>query len=338
MLPSDLLDRGYLGQSVGARAGEVDLQARGGARTRGRLSEDLGDSEVSLNGVRDVSEALRLCGSASFAEKKTGVELLHEFFRAETELSDREVERVTSAMTRMFVDPHNKLGTVFMDALADFVPAYRAQLSGWLYVLLTRLLTKCGSDALASVQSRVRRCLLIVRSSFPAPAQLAALSRFLCDPAQTPSLKVKVVTLDYLREVLGLMSPSELSADGPGELRKAVLKIIQWTSDPKSQDVRRASAATIVALFSINASEFARILEHFDKRYQVSQTQFPPPCPDQPLWPAIAREMLSFTRSSGGKSIPPQACLLVRRIPSIENEPPVLFLQSFPLAILLLLQ
>ena len=52
---------------------------------------------------------------------------------------------------------------MFLETLIDFVAVHRNELHDWLYVLLTRLLNKMGSDMLGSVQAKVQRVLEAVR-------------------------------------------------------------------------------------------------------------------------------------------------------------------------------
>ncbi len=52
---------------------------------------------------------------------------------------------------------------MFLETLIDFVAVHRNDLHDWLYVLLTRLLNKMGSDMLGSVQAKVQRALEAVR-------------------------------------------------------------------------------------------------------------------------------------------------------------------------------
>jgi hypothetical protein len=51
-------------------------------------------------------------------------------------------------------------------------------------------------------------------------------------------------------------------------------KIIGWTSEPKSGDVRRASQAAISALFALNGPHFTGVLHKLPKIYQVSAARF----------------------------------------------------------------
>ena len=57
----------------------------------------------------------------------------------------------------------SKVFSVFLDTLCDFVVIHKAELDEWLFILLTKLLSKLGGDLLASVQSKIVRTLDVVR-------------------------------------------------------------------------------------------------------------------------------------------------------------------------------
>jgi len=63
----------------------------------------------------------------------------------------------------MFHDPHGKVFSVFIDVLALFVSFYHVELQDWLYICLTRLLSKTGVDMLASVQAKIQKTLDVIR-------------------------------------------------------------------------------------------------------------------------------------------------------------------------------
>lgn len=102
--------------------------------------------------------------------------------------------------------------------------------------------------------------------------------------------------LEYLTEVVRVgMDADDLvpSADNA----KAVAKIVDWIREPKSNDIRRASSTVIMALFSLNASNFTQILETLPKPSQV-----PPPPPSSPPFLSLLRalSLLSATRRGVG--------------------------------------
>ena len=55
---------------------------------------------------------------------------------------------------------------IFLDVLCEFIIQCRVHLNDWLFVLLTRLLHKIGSDILPSLHSKVAKVLDIVRLVF----------------------------------------------------------------------------------------------------------------------------------------------------------------------------
>jgi len=53
--------------------------------------------------------------------------------------------------------------SLFLDTLNELILTHKADLSDWLYVLLTRLLNKLGSDLLGSIQNKIHKSLAVVR-------------------------------------------------------------------------------------------------------------------------------------------------------------------------------
>lgn len=53
--------------------------------------------------------------------------------------------------------------SLFLDTLNELILTHKADLSDWLYVLLTRLLNKLGGDLLGSIQNKIHKSLVVVR-------------------------------------------------------------------------------------------------------------------------------------------------------------------------------
>lgn len=75
------------------------------------------------------------------------------------------------------------------------------------------------------------------RESFPYEQQFNILMRFIVDQTQTPNLKVKVAILRYIEALARQMDPADFV--NSSETRLAVSRIITWTTEPKSSDVRK---------------------------------------------------------------------------------------------------
>uniref|UniRef100_F7GFE6 Cytoplasmic linker associated protein 2 n=1 Tax=Monodelphis domestica TaxID=13616 RepID=F7GFE6_MONDO len=182
-----------------------------------------------------------------------------------------ELKRLCEIFTRMFADPHSKVFSMFLETLVDFLQVHKDDLQDWLFVLLTQLLKKMGADLLGSVQAKVQKALDITRESFPNDLQFNILMRFTVDQTQTPSLKVKVAILKYIETLAQQMDPGDFV--NSSETRLAVSRIITWTTEPKSSDVRKAAQAVLISLFELNTPEFTMLLGALPKTFQDGATK-----------------------------------------------------------------
>ncbi|CAG0914035.1 unnamed protein product [Notodromas monacha] len=225
----------------------------------------------------DVNEILRLCASGHWVDRKEGLVGLQGLLRSpRRQLSTSDLRRVTESFTKMFADPHTKVFTLFLDTVTELVSCYGGEeiaRVGWLYVLLTRLLSKMGGDLLNSVVGKINRLLDLVRDTFSPEAQFAVLVRYLGDGAHTPNSKCKLATLTYLRRLLGQGS-GHTAAFGVGiggsnnseETLTAIRKLLQWSSDMKSLEVARVSRAALVAMFNHSPPAFTMLMQQLSKR------------------------------------------------------------------------
>ena len=70
--------------------------------------------------------------------------------------------------------------------------------------------------------------------------------RFIVDQTQTPNLKVKVAILRYIECLARQMDPADFV--NSSETRLAVSRIITWTTEPKSSDVRKVGRVGFVSI------------------------------------------------------------------------------------------
>merc|ERR1719461_472085 len=95
--------------------------------------------------------------------------------------------------------------------------------------------------------------------------------RFVGDTALTPNAKVKIATMKHLSAVAQLMEPSQVKTQlllTSPEQEMALAKVITWTYEPKSAEVRRQSQAALVALFQLNPAHFTRVMQALPKVVQ----------------------------------------------------------------------
>ncbi|KAK0134179.1 CLIP-associating protein 1 [Merluccius polli] len=260
-----------------------------------------------LRQTEDVAEVLNHCASSNWSERKEGLLGLQNL------LKSQRILRWGPVLPPVFGDVRRAglLGcgvdvvvfSMFLETLVDFVTVHREDLQDWLFVLLTQLLKKMGADLLGSVQAKVQKALDITRDSFPFDQQFNILMRFIVDQTQTPNLKVKVAILKYIESLARQMDPGDFV--NSSETRLAVSRIITWTTEPKSSDVRktlhswvseelagRASTAAslstegsqqerckqaaqvvLISLFELNTPEFTMLLGALPKTFQDGATK-----------------------------------------------------------------
>ncbi|XP_050826725.1 CLIP-associating protein 2 isoform X1 [Serinus canaria] len=247
-----------------------------------------GSIPTYMRQTEDVAEVLNRCASTNWSERKEGLLGLQNLLKNQRTLSRVELKRLCEIFTRMFADPHSKVFSMFLETLVDFIQVHREDLQDWLFVLLTQLLKKMGADLLGSVQAKVQKALDVTRESFPNDLQFNILMRFTVDQTQTPSLKtvkpalqdqlrsfwsskVKVAILKYIETLAQQMDPGDFV--NSSETRLAVSRIITWTTEPKSSDVRKAAQSVLISLFELNTPEFTMLLGALPKTFQDGATK-----------------------------------------------------------------
>ncbi|XP_064835674.1 CLIP-associating protein 2-like isoform X10 [Oncorhynchus masou masou] len=271
---------------------DANSDASSACSDRSYSSRNGGVIPTYMRQTEDVAEVLNRCASANWSERKEGLLGLQALLKNQRTLSRVELKRLCEIFTRMFADPHSKresgskvYGTaesgissasfkvfsMFLETLVDFVLVHREDLQDWLFVLLTQLLKKMGADLLGSVQAKVQRALDITRESFPNDLQFTILMRFTVDQTQTPNLKVKVAVLKYIETLTLQMEPRDFV--NSSETRLAVSRVITWTTEPKSSDVRKAAQSVLISLFQLNSPEFTMLLAALPKTFQDGATK-----------------------------------------------------------------
>ncbi|XP_037650440.1 CLIP-associating protein 2 isoform X49 [Sebastes umbrosus] len=251
---------------------DANSDASSACSERSYSSRNGGAIPTYMRQTEDVAEVLNRCASANWSERKEGLLGLQALLKNQRTLSRVELKRLCEIFTRMFADPHSKrVFSMFLETLVDFILVHKEDLQDWLFVLLTQLLKKMGADLLGSVQAKVQRALDVTRESFPNDLQFTILMRFTVDQTQTPNLKVKVAILKYIDTLtLQMEAPDFVNSS---ETRLAISRIITWTTEPKSSDVRKAAQSVLISLFQLNTPEFTMLLAALPKTFQDGATK-----------------------------------------------------------------
>ncbi|KAH7951660.1 hypothetical protein HPB52_011145 [Rhipicephalus sanguineus] len=218
--------------------------------------------------VQDVPTILKHLSSIHWSDRKEGLLGLLSVLRSGRTLSLPDLKKVTDMFTKMFMDPHTKVFTLFLEALGELIHVHSADLHSWLYVLLTRLFIKTGTDLLSSLQMKIQKILSIIRDCFPHGDQFQAVVRYITDPTQTPNIKVKITILRYLMSLLQAMDSGDLLVNTP-ETHSMVAKIFAWIRDQKSPELKRHAQEVIVSIFKLRPAEINGLLSRLDPDNQA---------------------------------------------------------------------
>lgn len=213
----------------------------------------------------EVDEIISLCASSSWPERKDGLMSLQHFLKSGSLLKPDELKMLTETFTKMFMDSHTKGLSLFLDMLHELITLYKGELHYWIYILLQRVFLKIGTENLNSVQSKLMTTLDIIRSSFPIPLLMTSVCKFLVDPTQTPNTKVKITVLNYLTTLCNSMESKDFMAQ---QVIQPLQKIIMYSQDSKSGELRMAARNCIVAMWNCNTPLVTMLLAELPKELQ----------------------------------------------------------------------
>lgn len=150
------------------------------------------------------------------------------------------------------MDTHTKVYALFLDTVNELILSHSTDLHDWLFILLTRLFNKLGTDLLGSMHGKIWKTLNLVYEYFPPDLQMQSVFRILVDTAQTPNIKTKVASLKFLTNLATTYcTAQQFSVHSITD--KAILKIVQYSLELKSVELRGQAKLCIIALFNCNA-------------------------------------------------------------------------------------
>lgn len=213
-----------------------------------------------------LTDALSGCTSSNLNERKDGLRTLLEILKSHRNIPQPDIKRICDVLNKLLTEGNHKLMSVVMDILNVFITTYHDNLGEWLQFLLLRLIHKSGVEILPTAVQSLNTALKVIRTTFRPELQLIAICKNIQDPIQTPPVKVKGATLNYLHELLQGMEPgSSISRD---EVRAAVQKIFQWMEDPKNASIKTACERAIYDFFSLNTADFSTILSTYPPQWR----------------------------------------------------------------------
>ncbi|XP_055338975.1 CLIP-associating protein 1-A-like [Paramacrobiotus metropolitanus] len=259
-----------------------------------------------------IPDIINQLNSGNWTTKRDGLNGLRRYIQnGARHLSRSELESICSTFTRMMNDPTTKVIGLFLDTLQEFVNAYKLELGSWSYTLITKLLTKQGADLVPTVQAKIESLFDLIRSSFPAESQFQHVVRYITDQTQTPNVRVKAAVLNFLTKLIqNCMQSSDLKNSSSSRL--GVTRIINWTIDGKTPEIRQKSQQVLHALRQLNEDEFMQMVNTLDEYLREAAMKLINGYPRRPsgllddvtLSPVVPLRSSPMTRMSPARHVP----------------------------------
>uniref|UniRef100_A0A1A9ZXB3 TOG domain-containing protein n=1 Tax=Glossina pallidipes TaxID=7398 RepID=A0A1A9ZXB3_GLOPL len=223
----------------------------------------------------DIETIIQYCVSTNWSERKDGLISLNQYLADGNVLTSQQLQCVLDTFRKMFMDMHTKGYSLFLETVTELILIHANDLHDWLYILLTRLFNKLGTDLLNSMHGKIWSTLQVVHEYFPTDLQMKDVFRILADSAQTPCTKTRIAILKFLTSLANTYCKI---TDFPGAeddtilpmVEKAVLKIVQLAGDRKSLELRSQARYCLRALYNLNASQMTKVLSSLPENDQDS--------------------------------------------------------------------
>ncbi|XP_035790552.1 CLIP-associating protein-like isoform X4 [Anopheles albimanus] len=242
---------------------------------RGNDSFSWNGSRTRLDSSRtvidDIETIIQFCASSHWSERKDGLINLTQYLGDGKMLTQHQLQCVLDLFRKMFMDPHIKVYALFLDTVNELILSHSNDLHDWLFILLTRLFNKLGTDLLGSMNGKIWKTLQLIYEYFPPDLQLQCVFRILVDNAQTPNVKTRQATLRFLTQLaLNYCTASQFVVQPQNQqvMNLAIQKIIQTSLDQKSIELKSQARLCIVALYNCNPSQMTLTLGNLPKQYQ----------------------------------------------------------------------
>lgn len=225
-----------------------DLYSWNGSRSR---------LDGSAKLIDDIEIIIQFCGSSHWSERKDGLTNLTQYLSEGKLLTAQQLQCILDLFRKMFMDPHIKVYSLFLDTVNELILSHCQDLHDWLFILLTRLFNKLGTDLLASMHGKIWKTLTLIYEYFPTNLQMQSVFKILTDSTQTPNVKTKHASVKFLTTLAQTFCSSEHFIMAPPADR-AVLKILSYANDQKSMELKQQAKHCIIALYNCNPANVSQ--------------------------------------------------------------------------------
>lgn len=224
---------------------------------RGNDSFSWNGSRTRLDGsakfIDDIDTIIQYCASTNWSERKDGLMNLTQYLSEGKMLTQSQLSCVLDIFRKMFMDSHVKVYSLVLDTINELIISQAQDLHDWLFILLTRLFNKLGTELLVSMNGKIWKTLTLIYEYFPTTLQMNCVFKILTDPTQIPNVKTKHAIVKFLTTLAQTYCSAENFIVSP-PADKAILKIIQFSTDQKSMELRTQAKYCIVSLYNCNTA------------------------------------------------------------------------------------
>lgn len=207
--------------------------------------------DSSAKYIDDIEMIIQYCGSSHWSERKDGLTNLTQYLSEGKMLTQHQLQLILDLFRKMFMDPHIKVYSLFLDTVNELILSHSQDLHDWLFIVLTRLFNKLGTDLLGSMHGKIWKTLQLIYEYFPADLQMQSVFKILTDATQTPNVKSKYATIKFLTTLAQTYcTATQFPLQPPAD--KAIMKILQYASDQKSMELRTQAKYCIISLYNCN--------------------------------------------------------------------------------------
>jgi CLIP-associating protein 1/2 len=247
----------------GSEASSVCSERSFDSYRRGHDSFSWSGSRSRLDGsakyIDDIDTIIQYCGSSHWSERKDGLTNLTQYLSEGKMLTSQQLQCILDLFRKMFMDPHIKVYSLFLDTVNELILSHSNDLHDWLFILLTRLFNKLGTDLLESMKGKIWKTLTLIYEYFPGNLQMLSVFKILTDATQTPNVRTKHASLKFLTTLATTYCTSEhFVSSSPAD--RAVLKILTYASDQKSMELKQQAKHCIIALHNCNPANVSLFL------------------------------------------------------------------------------
>lgn len=209
--------------------------------------------DSSTKYIEDIELIIQYCASLHWNERKEGLSSLTQYLAEGKMLTPQQLSCVLDIFRKMFMDSHVKVYSLVLDTINELIISQSQDLHDWLFILLTRLFNKLGTELLGSMNGKIWKTLQLIYEYFPTNLQMAGIFKILTDPTQTHNVKTKHAIVKFLTTLAQTYCTADnFTVSPPAD--KAISKIVVFSTDQKSMELRTQAKYCIVALYNCNTA------------------------------------------------------------------------------------